>query len=89
MKGGFLHILLRVFFLFFGSGAITVGCMLLFWFMDHVSQIFWSSVSFSPVMDLLCVVVGVGSVYSGVSVLSRAFKSEEEWEYCCTVFIHS
>lgn len=77
MKGGFLYILLRVFFLFFGSGAITVGCMLLFWFMDHVSQIFWSSVSFSPVMDLLCVVVGVGSIYSGVSVLSRAFKSEE------------
>lgn len=72
-----MHILLRVFFLFFGSGAITVGCMLLFWFMDHLSQIFWFSASFSPVMDILCIVVGVDSIYSGVSFLSRAFKSEE------------
>lgn len=78
MKRGVIDVLFRVFCLLFGTGAITIGCLSLFFVLDNLRCMLWSEAPFPPCLDLLCVLVGgVGAIYVGVSALSRVFQSIE------------
>lgn len=77
MRGGFIEVVFRVFCLLFGSGAITIGCLSLFLVLDNLRCMLWFAAPFTPCLDLLCVLVGVGAIYVGVSALSRVFQSTE------------
>lgn len=77
MRGGFIEVAFRFFCLLFGTGAIVMGCLSLFLVLDNLRCMLWFAAPFTSCLDLLCVLVGVGAIYVGVSVLSRAFKSEE------------
>lgn len=77
MKRGVIDVLFRVFCLLFGSGAITIGCLSLFFVLDNLRSMLWFEAPFTPCLDLLCVLVGIGAIYVGVSALSRVFQSIE------------
>lgn len=77
MRGGFIEVAFRVFCLLFGTGAITIGCLSLFLVLDNLRCVLWFAAPFTPCLDLLCVLVGVGVIYIGVSALSRVFQSTE------------
>ena len=77
MKRGVIDVLFRVFCLLFGTGAIAIGCLSLFFVLDDLCCMLWFAVRFTPCLDLLCVLVGVGVIYVGVSALSRVFQSTE------------
>lgn len=77
MRGGFIEVAFRVFCLLFGTGAITMGCLSLFLVLDNLRCMLWFEAPFTPCLDLLCVLVGVGAIYVGVSALSRVFQSIE------------
>lgn len=77
MKRGVIDVLFRVFCLLFGSGSITIGCLSLFLALDNLRCMLWFEAPFTPCLDLLCVLVGVGAIYVGVSALSRVFQSIE------------
>lgn len=77
MRGGFIEVVFRVFCLIFGTGAITIGCLSLFLVLDNLRCMLWFAAPFTPCLDLLCVLVGIGAIYVGVSALSRVFQSTE------------
>lgn len=77
MRGGFIEVAFRFFCLLFGTGAITMGCLSLFLVLDNLRCMLWFEAPFTPCLDLLCGLVGVGAIYVGVSALSRVFQSIE------------